>query len=90
MAYQRQYWKDYDESKTETQNIETGSVVTAERLNVLENGVVLNYNELDIKKSDKTYVDSMLSSIAQGGPRELFYSLTALKAKYPSGADGTY
>ncbi|MGL9877969.1 GDSL-type esterase/lipase family protein [Enterococcus sp. DIV0240d] len=41
-------------------------------------------------KADKTYVDSMLSSIAQGGPRELFYSLAALKAKYPSGADGTY
>ncbi|MGF2089605.1 glycerophosphodiester phosphodiesterase [Enterococcus casseliflavus] len=41
-------------------------------------------------KADKTYVDSMLSSIAQGGPRELFYSLAALKSKYPSGADGTY
>lgn len=41
-------------------------------------------------KAEKTYVDSMLSSIAQGGPRELFYSLAALKAKYPIGADGTY
>lgn len=45
---------------------------------------------LSKNKTDKTYVDSMLSSIAQGGPRELFYSLTALKSKYPSGADGTY
>ncbi|QOG30903.1 SGNH/GDSL hydrolase family protein [Enterococcus casseliflavus] len=42
------------------------------------------------KKSDKSYVDSMLSSIAQGGPRELFYSLLALQTKYPNGADGTY
>lgn len=41
-------------------------------------------------KAEKTYVDSMLSSIAQGGPRELFYSLTALKTKYPNGSDGTY
>lgn len=41
-------------------------------------------------KAEKTYVDSMLTSIAQGGPRELFYSLAALKAKYPNGADGTY
>lgn len=42
------------------------------------------------RKTDKTYVDAMLSSIASGGPRELFYSLSALKAKYPSGAEGTY
>lgn len=47
-------------------------------------------NPLISGKADKTYVDSMLSSIAQGGPRELFYSLAALKAKYPIGADGTY
>ncbi|OTN77064.1 hypothetical protein A5886_002144 [Enterococcus sp. 8G7_MSG3316] len=47
-------------------------------------------NPLVSGKADKTYVDSMLSSIAQGGPRELFYSLAALKAKYPNGADGTY
>lgn len=47
-------------------------------------------NPLISGKADKTYVDSMLSSIAQGGPRELFYSLAALKAKYPIGAEGTY
>lgn len=47
------------------------------------------YSEIG-KKSDKTYVDSMLSSIAQGGPRELFYSLAALMAKYPNGEEGTY
>lgn len=45
---------------------------------------------LDSVKAEKTYVDSMLSSIAQGGPRGLFYSLAALKTKYPSGTDGTY
>lgn len=90
MAYQRHYWKDYDETKTEIQNIEAGAVVTTEKLNEIENGIVVNYSELDIKKSDKTYVDSMLTSIAQGGPRELFYSLAALKAKYPTGNIGTY
>ncbi|MGF2082001.1 SGNH/GDSL hydrolase family protein [Enterococcus casseliflavus] len=90
MAYQRHYWKDYDETKTETQNIEAGAVITTEKLNEIENGIVVNYSELDIKKSDKTYVDSMLTSIAQGGPRELFYSLAALKIKYPNGAEGTY
>lgn len=41
-------------------------------------------------KPSKTYVDTVLSSIASGGPKELFYSLAALQAKYPSGAEGTY
>lgn len=82
MVYRRHFWKDYDESKTETQNIEDGAVVTTEKLNEMEVGID--------SKADKTYVDSMLSSIAQGGPRELFYSLAALKLKYPNGADGTY
>lgn len=82
MVYRRHFWKDYDESKTETQNIEDGAVVTTEKLNEMEVGID--------SKADKTYVDSMLSSIAQGGPRKLFYSLAALKLKYPNGADGTY
>nr|DAU34648.1 MAG TPA: GDSL-like Lipase/Acylhydrolase [Caudoviricetes sp.] len=82
MVYQRHFWKDYDESKTETQNIEDGAVVTTEKLNEMEVGID--------SKSDKTYVDAMLSSIAQGGPRELFYSLSALESKYPNGASGTY
>ncbi|WP_414842132.1 hypothetical protein [Enterococcus saccharolyticus] len=42
------------------------------------------------RKADKTYVDTVLSSIAAGGPKELFYSLNALKVKYPQGAEGTY
>lgn len=41
-------------------------------------------------KADKLYVDTMLSSIAQGGPRELFYSINVLNSKYPNGAKGTY
>lgn len=64
MAYQRQYWKEYDESKTETQNIENGSVVTAERLNILESGVVSNYNELDTTKADKTALAQTNASMA--------------------------
>ncbi|MFT8584643.1 BppU family phage baseplate upper protein [Liquorilactobacillus hordei] len=41
-------------------------------------------------KSDKSYVDTMLSSIAQGGPKGIYYSLSALQTAFPSGADGTY
>lgn len=82
MAYQRHFWNDYDETKTETENIENTAVVTTELLNEIETGID--------SKTDKTYVDSMLASIAHGGPRELFYSLSALKTKYPNGAEGTY
>ncbi len=41
-------------------------------------------------KSDKSYVDAMLASIAQGGPKGIYYSLAALQTALPSGADGTY
>lgn len=42
MAYSQQLWNDYDERKTETQNIENGAVVTSERMNYIENGVSAN------------------------------------------------
>ena len=43
-----------------------------------------------LKKADKAYVDSVLSSIAQGGPKEVFDSLGELKSKYPTGAEGIF
>lgn len=104
MAYQRQYWKDYDESKTETQNIEAGSVVTAERLNVLENGVVLNYQEVTSqlaqteteikaaveKKADQDFVDAQLSSLISGAPKATFATTSALQNAYPNGESGVF
>ncbi|EME8160681.1 hypothetical protein MT881_002564 [Enterococcus faecium] len=48
MVYQRHYWRDYDESKTETQNIEMGAVITTEKLNEMEVGMVgLENNKVD-------------------------------------------
>lgn len=47
-------------------------------------------NDEVAQKASTTYVDSMLASIATGGPKELFYSASALNSKYPAGADGTY
>lgn len=49
-----------------------------------------NSDENLAQKADRSYVDAVLSSIAAGGPRELFYSLAALRLKYPSGTEGTY
>lgn len=39
MAYEKQTWIPYDDNKTEEQNIQAGAVVTAERINHLEDGL---------------------------------------------------
>ncbi|MGM0239490.1 hypothetical protein [Enterococcus sp. AZ103] len=39
MAYTKQTWKQYDDNKTEEQNIQDGAVVTAERMNRIEEGL---------------------------------------------------
>ena len=39
MAYQKQTWRDYDDTKTELQNVNNGAVVTPERLNHMETGI---------------------------------------------------
>lgn len=39
MAYEKQNWISYDDNKTEEQNIQDGAVVTAERMNHIEDGV---------------------------------------------------
>ncbi|MDT2990033.1 hypothetical protein [Enterococcus casseliflavus] len=58
MVYQRHYWKDYDENKTETQNIEAGAVVTTEKLNEMEGGIVSKANQEEVDKVIKN-VDSL-------------------------------
>lgn len=58
MAYQRHFWKDYDESKTETQNIADGAVVTAEKLNEMEIGID--------SKSDKTALTQVNTNLLSG------------------------
>lgn len=40
MAYEKQNWISYDDNKTEEQNIQDGAVVTAERMNHIEQGLV--------------------------------------------------
>lgn len=39
MLYEKQNWISYDDNKTEEENIQAGAVVTAERMNHLENGI---------------------------------------------------
>ena len=44
MAYEKQNWISYDDNKTEEQNIQDGAVVTAERMNHIESGLVDHVN----------------------------------------------
>lgn len=39
MSYQKQIWREYDDTKTELQNMQNGAVVTPERLNHIETGI---------------------------------------------------
>ena len=82
MVYQRHYWKEYDENKTETQNIEAGAVVTTEKLNEMEVGID--------SKADKIETNEQISKIGTASPKEAFDTLDQLKNKYPNGADGVF
>ncbi|WP_270286987.1 glycerophosphodiester phosphodiesterase [Enterococcus casseliflavus] len=95
MVYQRHYWKDYDETKTETQNIEAGAVVTTKKLNEIELGIESKVDESEYtsainKKADKSFVDSQFASIVSGAPKGTFSTLTALRTAYPSGTEGIF
>ncbi|MGM0238525.1 hypothetical protein [Enterococcus sp. AZ103] len=56
MAYTKQTWKQYDDNKTEEQNIQDGAVVTAERMNHIEEGIDQQapLTDFTTHKNDKT------------------------------------
>ena len=39
-------------------------------------------------KASTSYVETLMANITDGSPKELFYSINAMKTKYPSGAIG--
>lgn len=39
MAYAKQIWVEYDDTKTEAENIANGAVITSDRMNNMENGI---------------------------------------------------
>ncbi len=84
MAYKAQVWIDYDENKSETINIENGAVVTSERMNKLEQGVVSNYNDLNKRQED---LDEEIKN-TQSGFLGDFPNESELNKKYPKGAKG--
>lgn len=55
MAYQKQVWREYDDTKTELQNALNGALATPERLNHIENGIA--------NSADKAEVNTLLQQI---------------------------
>ena len=39
MAYSKQNWVDYDDTKSEAENIANGAVINSDRMNYMENGI---------------------------------------------------
>ncbi|WP_251920052.1 hypothetical protein [Lactococcus lactis] len=53
MSYEKQTWNQYDELKTEEENIKNGAVVTDNRMNHMETGIGDNDNNLASHLADK-------------------------------------
>lgn len=54
MAYEKQIWNQYDDLKTEEENIENGAVVTDNRMNHIEEGIGQTDTSLQSHLADKT------------------------------------
>ena len=67
MVYQRHYWKDYDENKTETQNIEAGAVVTTEKLNEIEEGIASKSDQNEFNQTKSTLQNQIDSLVLHAG-----------------------
>lgn len=91
MAYKQQIWTDYDDRLTETQNIENGAVVTKERMNNLENGVVLNHNLLN---TEQQFIQEKINNLeinlsnTKKGLIDFFNSAKELEQRFPKGQQG--
>lgn len=80
MSYKQQYWNDYDENKSETQNIENGAVVTSERMNYIENGI--SQNDLKGTLLEKALLNTQTGLIG------FYESPKELQSEYPKGKQG--
>lgn len=65
MAYQKQTWRDFDDTKTDLQNINNGAVVTTERLNHIENGIANSADKAEVtaqlQQTDKNITDLFIN-----------------------------
>lgn len=69
-------------------------VVINESLNTkyheMDERLTTQLTQMENDKADKTYVNSILTDIAKGGPQGLFNSVSELTRTYPNGKEGTW
>ncbi len=82
MAYQKQTWRDFDDTKTDLQNINNGAVVTPERLNHIENGIA--------NSADKAEVTAQLQQKVGLGVKAELEDLSANVLGAIDGTGGTF
>lgn len=70
MAYTKQVWLDYDDTKSEIENKNNGAMVTADRMNHMENGIANSVDKtvfdetenkidhIELEISERTIIDS--------------------------------
>lgn len=81
MVYQRHFWKDYDESKTETQNIADGAVVTTEKLNEMEIGIDSKADKTALSQTNILLANGLNSKVDKGGNEQVTMAMLAQPVK---------
>lgn len=70
MAYQKQTWRDFDDTKTDLQNINNGAVVTPERLNHIENGIANSADKAEVTAQLQQTDGRLDTVLVNGTPTE--------------------
>ncbi|SFE48707.1 hypothetical protein SAMN04487887_113108, partial [Enterococcus casseliflavus] len=81
MVYQRHFWKDYDESKTETQNIKDGAVVTTEKLNEMEVGIDSKADRNDLNVTNQNVLKLETNKVDKGGNEQVTLGMLSQSVK---------
>lgn len=81
MVYQRHFWKDYDESKTETQNIADGAVVTTEKLNEMEIGIDSKADKTALTQVNTNLLSGLSQKVDKGGNEQITLGMLAQQVK---------
>lgn len=81
MVYQRHFWKDYDESKTETQNIADGAVVTTEKLNEMEIGIDSKADKTALSQTNIFITNGLNSKVDKGGNEQISMGMLTTEVK---------
>lgn len=74
-------------SNAEVVQARDGEPLLKDRLNKVDQQID-STNQQMAEKANTSYVETLMSNITDGSPKELFYSFSALTTKYPNGTTG--